>query len=221
MVALVLAVAFASTFILIDTTGVLTIEDVRRLLTAAADLDPLYVAVCVFMLLLADIFIAMPTLTVALLAGHFTGFAMGGISATTGMMAAGIVGYAISWRYGPSLLHRIYKDSRKIENMQRIFSEHGTVTLILCRAVPILPEVCCCLAGANRMPFQKFIICYGIGTVPYAFIAAYAGSQSSLADPRPAIFTAIALSLLLWLSWFIFIRKSYGKGNLRETSQEG
>lgn len=220
VIALLLAVAFASTFVLINVTGMIAIEDIRRLLSGAAEVDPLYVAACISVLLLADIFIAIPTLTVALLAGHFTGFTMGGISAATGMMAAGVVGYIISWRYGSSLLVRIYKDPRKIEEMQRIFSEHGIVALLICRAMPILPEVCCCLAGANRMPFRTFIVCYGVGTVPYAFIAAYAGSQSSLVDPKPAIFAAIGLSLALWLSWLVFIRKIHGKHDLREPAQE-
>lgn len=206
--AMTLAAIFASTFILIKTTGILTVEDIESLLTTASQINPLYVVAVVIALLFADLLIAIPTLTITILSGYFLGFLLGGISAMSGMLLAGLVGYMICWFYGPGLLMKIYKNPEKLREMERVFSLHGSMVLIICRALPILPEVSCCLAGANRMPFWRFLLYYSIGTIPYAFIAAYAGSQSSLNDPTPAIFTAIAISLFLWLAWYIFLRKN-------------
>lgn len=205
--ALTLAAIFASTFILIKATGILTVEDIESALAAASQINPLYVAAGVIALLFADLLIAIPTLTIAILSGYFLGFVLGGISAMSGMIMAGLAGYMICWFYGPGLLMKIYKNPEKLHEMESIFSLHGSMVLIICRALPILPEVSCCLAGANRMPFWRFLLYYAIGTVPYAFIAAYAGSQSSLSEPKPAIFTAIAIPLFLWSAWFIFLRK--------------
>lgn len=209
--ALVLIAIFASTFILIKITGILTVDDIKAALAAAAKINPVYVAMCVIVLLFADLFIAVPTLTVAILSGYFLGFILGGVSAMLGMMLAGVVGYVICRLYGPGLLLKIYKNPAKLTEMHRIFSKHGATVLLICRAAPILPEVCCCLAGANHMSFWRFILCYSIATIPYAFLAAYAGSQSSMNDPLPAIFTAIGISVALWLAWFIFLRRNYGK----------
>ncbi len=206
--ALTLAAIFVSTFILIKATGILTVEDIESALTAASQINPLYVAAVVIVLLFADLLIAIPTLTIAILSGYFLGFLLGGISAISGMLLAGLVGYTICRLYGPGLLMKIYKNPEKLREMESVFSLHGSMVLIICRALPILPEVSCCLAGANRMPFWRFLLYYSIGTIPYAFIAAYAGSQSSLSDPTPAIFTAIAISLFLWLAWYIFLRKN-------------
>ncbi len=206
--ALTLAAIFVSTFILIKATGILTIKDIESLLTTASQINPLYVAAVVIALLFADLLIAIPTLTISILSGYFLGFLLGGISAMSGMLLAGLVGYMICWFYGPGLLMKIYKNPEKLREMERVFSQHGSMVLIICRALPILPEVSCCLAGANRMPFWRFLLYYAIGTIPYAFIAAYAGSQSSLSDPKPAIFTAIAISLFLWLAWFFFLRRN-------------
>lgn len=212
IIAAVLAAVFASTFLLIKGTGLVTLADIEGALAKASRLDSIYVVGIIVVLLFSDLFIAIPTLTVSILAGYFLGFALGGVSSLVGMLASGVTGYFICWKYGPSLLLRIYKDPKPLQEMQSLFAEHGTIALILCRAAPILPEVCCCLAGANRMPVQRFLVFYIIGTAPYAFIAAYAGSQSSLADPKPAAMAFIGVSSVLWLAWSIFIRRNYGKG---------
>jgi uncharacterized membrane protein YdjX (TVP38/TMEM64 family) len=72
--------------------------------------------------------------------------------------------------------------------------------------MPILPEVSACLAGMMNLPFKKFLITWFISTIPYAFIATYAGSVSSIDNPKPAIFTAIGLSALLCILWFLYPR---------------
>lgn len=212
-IALILAAAFASTFIIIKATGVLTVEDVKHWLTVASEINPIYVALAVVILLFADLFIAVPNLTVCILSGYFLGWLSGGLAATAGMMLAGIVGYWLCWAIGPKFLLKIYKDPKKLEEMQAIFSEHGASVILMCRALPILSEVVSCLAGANKMSFFRFMFYYSISTIPYSFIAAYAGSKSSLANPTPAILAAIGISLALWFSWFIFLRRHYPKSD--------
>lgn len=213
-IALVLAAAFASTFIVIKAAGVLTIDDVERWLTWAAEMDPMYVAVATISLLFADLFIAVPNLTICILSGYFLGWLPGGLASSVGMMLAGIAGYWICWAIGPRLLMRIYKDQNKLEEMQEVFSEHGASVILMCRAMPILPEVVSCLAGANKMSFFRFAAYYSISTIPYSFIAAYAGSKSTLTNPTPAILAAIGISLALWFSWIIFLRRNYPKSSL-------
>lgn len=202
-VGLVLAALFASTFLVMNSTGVLTLERVETLMKNAAEARALYVALAVVILLAADLFIAVPTLTIAILAGYFLGFAAGAASAVTGMAVAGFSGYGLCCRYGPGLLLRIYHDPAELNRMKRLYDQHGPIMLVICRAMPILPEVSCCLAGANRMPFARFVLCFALGTIPYATLAAYAGSRSSLDDPQPAIVAAVGLSLCLWAAWWL------------------
>lgn len=210
-IALILATTFSSTFVVIKTTGILTIEDIKNWLTMASEINPMYVALTVTILLFADLFIAVPTLTICILSGYFLGWLIGGLASTAGMMLAGIVGYWICWTIGPKLLMKIYKDQKKLAEMQNIFSEHSTSVILVCRAMPILPEIVSCMAGVNKMSFVRFIVYYSISTIPYAFIATYAGSKSSLTNPTPAIFTAIGISLTLWFCWFILLRQVHSK----------
>lgn len=207
-VGLVLAALFATTFLILTTTGVLTVEGIEAGLKAASEVNAIYVIISVVVLLLADIFIAVPTLTIAILSGFFLGFGLGAFSATLGMALSGITGYALCRLYGPGLLKKIYPDSHKREEMESLFNQHGSTVLLLCRAMPILPEVSCCMAGANRMPFVRFFTCYMVSTLPYASIAAFAGSRSSLENPQPAIYTAIGLTVFFWMAWIVLVRSA-------------
>jgi len=62
------------------------------------------------------------------------------------------------------------------------------------------------MAGLTKMPFKTFIASRLGSIVPYAIIAAYAGSISTFEDPDPAIYAAIGLTSLLWFGWWLFNR---------------
>ncbi|HET6395569.1 MAG TPA: VTT domain-containing protein [Pseudoxanthomonas sp.] len=203
-IGLALAAVFASTFLVLRLGGWLTLDDIRAWLAQAHEAAPLYVAGVVAALLFADLFVAMPTLTLTILAGYFLGAPLGAAAASVGMMAAGLCGYALGRRHGTAILSRIYRDPERLTGIQAVFAEHGLFVLLVCRALPILPEVSCCLAGATRMPFRRFIAGFSVGTLPYAAIAAFSGSRSSVEDPLPAILAFIALPGSLWLAWHVF-----------------
>lgn len=203
---LLIAVFFASTFLLIKFTGILTVEKIEGWLIHAKELSPVYVGSVVVLLLFSDLFIAVPTLTVIILSGYFLGHMYGAIAALCGLMLAGVCGYAFSRYYEHAILNFLVKDKSKQHDAILTFQKHGFVMIVLSRAMPILPEVTACLAGMTRMPFGKFCIAWLVSSVPYVLIASYAGSISSINDLKPAIFTAIGLSALLWFSWYIYRR---------------
>lgn len=212
---IVLALLFASTFLIARFTGVLTVENIEAWLTAAKSLSPVYVAIIVITLLFADLFIAVPTLTISILSGFFLGQFIGSAAAVTGMMLAGTIGYILSYAYGERLVALLIKDEQQRQEARDTFQKHGIIMILLARAVPILPEVTACMAGATRMRFSTFILAWSVSSVPYAMIAAYAGSISTLENPRPAIFTAIGLTAFFWVSWFIFQRLNKKKSEIK------
>lgn len=203
---IVLALLFSSTFLIANLTGVLTIEQVRTWLESASDLSPVYVATVVVLLLFCDLFIAVPTLTISILAGFFLGFPLGGISAITGMTLAGGTGYALSQKYGDTLFRFLIKDPEHRDEAVSTFKRYGFAMILMSRAVPIFPEVSACLAGMTKMSFSKFLIAWSLSSIPYALVASYAGSMSSIENPMPAIYTAISMSAVLWIGWVLFSR---------------
>ncbi|USD42729.1 VTT domain-containing protein [Vibrio sp. SCSIO 43135] len=207
-VLLVLALAFASTFILLNAIGVLNVEKIERWFELAQSISPLYIFAIAVLLLTADLFVAMPTLTITLLAGFFLGQWFGALAATSGMTLAGLVGYGISFRYGEKLLLKLLKEKTNIAEAKQAFNQHGFTMILLSRATPILPEVTACLAGASGMKLSKFMLAWTISTVPYCLIAAYAGSISSMNNPKPALIAAALMTGILWLGWYWFRRQA-------------
>lgn len=201
---LTIGVCFMATFFVIRFFNLLSIDDIETWLTTAKDASPLLVGAIVIALLFADLFVAVPTLTITILAGYFLGAPQGIFASLTGMILAGVCGYAISQRYGPSVLQKIMRNPENREHAIATFKQNGFTMIILSRAMPILPEVTACLAGLTYMPFARFILAWCISTVPYVTIAAYAGSISSLTNPQPAIYTAISITATMWAGWLWF-----------------
>ena len=204
-IALTLATLFASTFLLLNYSGILTEDQIENLLNQAKGLSPALLALLIAGCLFADLFIAVPTLTISLFAGFFLGFELGFLAVGSGFLAAGFTGYFLSARYGERLLRRI-ADKENVDEMQRLFQQHGLLMILICRATPILPEVTACLSGLSRMPITKFTTAWLISSLTYAAIATYAGSISTLQNPLPAILTAIGISGVLGLTWLLLLR---------------
>ena len=204
--ALILALLFASTFVLIKMSGVITLQDIEQGFYQLQQQPAYWIGGFMALLLFVDLFIAIPTMTVMLLGAFFIGFEMALLFAFMGLSSAALTGYGLSWRWGDYLLKRISNDPQQRQEMESTFKEHGVMLLILSRAAPILPEVSACLAGASRMPFKRFALGWSLGSLPYMTIVCYAGSVSTLENPKPAIFAAMGISLTLWLMWRFILR---------------
>ncbi len=208
---LIIAIFFASTFVIIKVFELITIDDIQYWLETAKDISPLYIGLLISLLLFADLFIAIPTLTICILSGYFLGAGLGALFSIVGVTLAGITGHLLSRSIGRTLLKKFVREPKKIQEMEATFQRHGFVMILISRALPILPETTACLSGLTRMRFLKFLLAWIISSYPYVIIAAYAGSISSFDDPKPAIFTAIALSAFFWIAWIIFLKyKSHG-----------
>ena len=207
-IAVILALAFASTFIIIKSTGLITEEGVSAFLQQAKSINPWWLAALVVGLLLIDLLIAVPTMTTILFAGFLMGPIYGGLASATGLMLFGVTGYGMGYRIGRPVLMRLFKDEKRLPEIETAFARNDLLLLFVCQAMPILPELSCTLAGIARTRFPRFLFGYAVGVVPFAFIVAYAGSISTLSNPRPAIYTAIGVSVILLLFWTLLKRRS-------------
>lgn len=210
-VMLVLALFFASTFIILKSTGLITVEKIELWLEVAKNINPIYVAIIVAALLFADLFIAVPTLTVMILGGYFLGPLIGAIAGISGLFLAGACGYAISRKYGSLLLNFLIRDLEKQKEAVETFQKHGAIVILLSRAMPILPEVSACMAGMTKMKFIKFLALWLTSTIPTATIASYAGSVSTLQNPKPAIYAVVGITVFFWLGWYVFRKVEQGR----------
>ena len=201
---LIIASVFALTFVLVKMTGVLSIEQIKIWFLQTKELPPYYMGLIVILLLFSDLFIAIPTLTVITLSGYFLGFQYGAISSIIGLTLSGFTGYGLSNIFGEKIFKFLLKKEKDRQEAKDTFTKHGFVMILLSRAMPILPEVTACLSGLTKMKFSKFTSAWLLSSTPYVLIISYAGSVSSLENPKPAIYTAIGMSATLWLGWYLF-----------------
>ncbi len=207
-VMLILGAIFATTFILGRVLGILTVENVQTWLEALQAANLVWIAGLVILLLFIDLFVAVPTLTITILAGFFLGFPFGFLAGLTGMSLAAFGGYAISRLLADKAIGFLVKDEVDRTAMVETFQTSGPMMIMLSRAAPIVPEVTACMAGATRMPFLKYLVFFALSTVPYVAVASYAGSVSTIENPQPAILAIIFLYAVLWVGWFWFKRST-------------
>ncbi|MCH6255676.1 hypothetical protein MLD52_03905 [Puniceicoccaceae bacterium K14] len=91
-----LAALFASTFLILLLFGGFGADEARSLVESVSEMNPLWVIALVIALLFADLFVAMPTLTLCILSGFYLGPWLGGVVASFGMLLAGVCGYGLS-----------------------------------------------------------------------------------------------------------------------------
>lgn len=203
---LTLGLFFTLVMVILNLTDLLTVDKIRLWMETAQTLSPIYVAAIIVLLLFADLVMAVPSLTITILAGYFLGPLAGTMAAVSGMMLAGLSGYSLSRYKGERLVRFLIKDDADRQQAKQTFLDHGIIIILLSRAAPVIPEVSACMAGLTRMPFKRFLGAWSLSSIPYAAIAAYAGSVSSLSNPMPAILAAIFLSSAFWLGWSIFTK---------------
>lgn len=205
-VIIILGLVSGSSFILVQLTGLITIERIDYWFNEIKSISPIYIGVILLLLMFIDLFISIPTLATIMLAGFFMGTFFASLFTIVGLSIAGTTGYLLGRRYGEPILGFLLKDKAQRNELTESFLEHGFVTILLSRALPVLPEVSTCIAGMTKMPFLKFFTAWIISITPYTIIAAYAGSSSSPRSPEPAIIAWALLTSTLWIGWFFFKR---------------
>lgn len=201
---IILFLFFTAMLLLLKFSGILSIEDIKELFSSLKEQPSYILGSLVVLLLLIDLFIAIPTMTVILLAGYFLGFELALVFTAIGLLGASMAGYFLSTFYGEKVLNKLSNDTEQKDQMKELFNTHGMIVIMLSRAVPLLPEISACLAGTCNMRMRKYFIAWTIGTIPYISVMTYAGSISSLENPMPALYAALGITLLFSFSWFIF-----------------
>lgn len=206
--AAVLALAFASTFFIAGWLGLFSEQQVLAGLKAMHETNPYLFALIVVGLLWLDLLVAIPTMATILLAGYFLGPVLGAAASIVGLLLMGLSGYGMGRKLGRAAVKRFYKDERRLADIEAAFARNDLLVLFACQALPILPELSCCLAGVARTRPARFLLGYAVGVVPFASILAWAGSVSTADDPSPAILVGIGVTVTLLLAWQALKRRS-------------
>lgn len=136
------------------------------------------------------------------------------LAAAGGAIAGDNLGYWIGRRGGAALLARygsvLHLSPRHLERAERFFARHGAKTVLFARFIAVLRTVCSLLAGANRMPYRRFVAFNAAGGTLWAVTVGLAGAAFGSQWPRlehwvgragllfALILSLVVLALLAW-----------------------
>ena len=152
-------------------------------------------------------------ISAAIFAGttHNLSIALVLLSAAVGAILGSIIGFWIGDRYGYPLLLRygsyVGLTESRIKIAQYLFRRQGIAVVLIARFVAVLRSVVGFIAGANRMPFARFIIANSAGAVVWALfygLGAYYLGKGVEEFARPVAITlavvggAVAVLMILY-----------------------
>lgn len=148
-------------------------------------------------LLAVDIVLPIPSSVIIGALGIVYGTVLGGVIASLGLIASGLLGYGICRVLGRPVAIRM-AGAEELASGDRLFARHGGWMVALSRLIPVLAEVIALSAGLAAMPARTFVIAITCGAIPVGFLYAAVGA---IGAERPFLVIAICLGLsgVLWL----------------------
>ena len=155
-------------------------------------------------LLIADLAIPVPTTAVMAALGIVYGPILGGLVATTGSIASGLIGYGLSRQFGRPLVLRLL-GPQSLSEGDRLFAGTGGWMVALSRWLPVVSEVVACMAGLARMPPRMFLAALVCGSAPLGFVFASIG-KAGAESPLLTLGISALAPFALWALVRPFIR---------------
>lgn len=151
------------------------------------------------LLLIADVFLPVPSSIVMLLFGRTFGVALGAVLSLIGSIGAAVLAMLVG-RFAQGAFRRLVRDA-EYERAAGLLERFGSLAVLASRPVPILAETVALVAGATGMPFGRGVLAAGLGSVPGALIYAWAGSRDMNAPTGAIAFMGVLLlsAVTYWL----------------------
>jgi uncharacterized membrane protein YdjX (TVP38/TMEM64 family) len=156
-------------------------------------------AVIGVLLLVADIWLPVPSSIIMTANGALFGVLLGTMLSIIGSLGASLVGFGMG-RAGSNVLRRLVT-APEYETSELLLKRWGIAVILITRPVPILAETFAILAGASSLRWTQFTVASAAGISPAAFLYALAGATAS--DLRIGSLIFLLVLLLTGIFWWI------------------
>lgn len=192
--ALGLAAMMLLVFFAVSSAGIATLTDPTGAMRSAHPL-----AACIGVLLLvADVFLPVPSSLVMVAHGALFGVAGGTLLSMIGSVASALTAFAVG-RTGNGLIRRFVTE-REHERAGAMLERWGVVAIAVSRPVPILAETIAILAGSSPVTWPQLTIAAAAGSIVPALAYAWAGAEAHGIVMQSVVFGGvIAVTALLLL----------------------
>jgi uncharacterized membrane protein YdjX (TVP38/TMEM64 family) len=188
-----IAVTLLVMFFLATSTGIALFEDPSPLMRGAKPVA----ALCGVALLVADVFLPVPSSLVMVLHGTLFGPVIGALLSLIGSVLAALTGFAVG-RAGNDRIRRLVTQEEH-RRAGALLERWGVVAIAVTRPVPILAETVAILAGSSPLTWQQTALAAFAGSIVPAAVYAWAGSHAANAGNHALVFGGvIAITGVLW-----------------------
>jgi uncharacterized membrane protein YdjX (TVP38/TMEM64 family) len=202
LVAAAMLVVFLAQFGVVEGLGVPVLTDPSALMSRGGALA----AAVGVGLLIADVFLPVPSSVVMIAHGALFGFAWGSVLSLAGSLGAAALGFAVG-RRGSRALERFVSPAEKARADQML-ARWGSLAVVVTRPIPLLAETTVIMAGASPMSWSRMLLAAAGGSVPPALLYALTGATS-----RGVASGALMFALVLAIAggfWFVGRRAAGG-----------
>lgn len=172
LLALLIAVTLLVMFFAASSSGISLFEDPTPLLRGARPLA----AVIGVLLLVADVFLPVPSSLVMLAHGTLFGVAGGTALSLVGSVASALTAFAVG-RAGKGAVRRFVTE-REHERAGALLERWGVLAIAVTRPVPILAETVAILAGSSPLTWGQTALAAAAGSIAPAAVYAWAGAHA-------------------------------------------
>ncbi len=171
--AAVIACFVLLSFLAVESMGVSLLTDP----TVQMEKGVIWAAVIGGGLLIADVFIPVPSSVVMIAHGAILGILPGFLVSLVASMGGAMLG----WWVGRNCQSWVLRQVPEVEQAraQRLFERHGIVAIVLSRMLPIVSETISIMSGLSGMGWKPVLLASALGSVPPALIYAIAGAVST------------------------------------------
>ena len=186
--------AMLLTFAVVEALGVEPLKDPRPLLEAGGALA----AATGIGLLIADVFLPVPSSGVMLAHGALFGIVVGAALSVVGSVGAFALGFAVG-RRGERALGRIVGEEER-SRAERLLRRWGVLAIVVTRPVPILAETTAFMAGASPLGWRTSLVAALVGSLPAAVLYAVAGALAASFATGAVVFAVVIVLGLVVVS---------------------
>ena len=180
--AFAIAATLLLTFLAASASGIALFEDPMPLLRGAR---PAAATIGV-LLLVADVFLPIPSSLVMVAHGALFGVAGGTILSLVGSTAAALTGFALG-RAGNTAVRRIVTPEEH-QRAGELLRRWGVLAIAVSRPVPILAETVAILAGSSPLTWRQITFASAAGSLVPSLVYARAGADASEVASQIVIF---------------------------------
>ena len=150
-------------------------------------------------LLIADVFLPVPSSLVMVAHGSLFGVVVGTLLSLIGSVGAALLGFAVG-RRGGKFLERVVTPAEQAR-ANNMLERWGVLAIIVTRPIPMLAETVAIMSGASSLGWGTVALASFVGSLPPALIYALTGAAVANFQTTSLMFGVVLLVAgLFWLT---------------------